>query len=107
MVNLGTWVVLSLPPYFALTSRLKGRSQNIAVWVYLWGIGGLWAVQLWQLYQAHLAVQHMDLEPYAVRHQSETVHVLWISAVAMAFIMALPPFWYLRDKHKTRGRSTK
>lgn len=100
MNDIGLWVGVSLPLFVASTNRLKGQSQDIALWIYFWGMGAVWAVKLWQLYQAYLSVQQMDMEPYGMGHQSEIIHVLWVSAVAMAIMMAVPPILYVRNRRK-------
>ncbi len=102
MSNLGIWLALSLLLFSALTSRLRGPSQTVAVWVYLWGIGGLWGVSLWHNYQRYLSFQKMDLDQRGAELLSQNALVLWISVGLILFLMALPPIWCLHDRRKTR-----
>jgi len=105
MDNWGLWAVLSLPLFFAMTNRLRGLSKDIAVWAYLWAIGGLWGVSIWRNYHRYVAFQRMDLGPRGPELLSQNLHVLWASVILMAFLMALPVFWYVRDRRKLRLQS--
>ena len=102
MDNWGLWIGVSAPIYFAFTNRLKGQSQNIALWIYFWSIGALWSVTIWHSYHLYLSYQRMDMGPRGAELASQHLHLLWLSAGLVPLFMALPPIWYLRDKRKLR-----
>ncbi len=102
MDNIGTWAVLSLLIFFALTSRLKGQSQNIPLWVYFWTLGTVWSGFMLHSYHFYLSTQVADIGPHGVELQSQHLHLLWLSVLLDSIFMALPPIWYLRDKRKIR-----
>jgi hypothetical protein len=104
-MDLGTWAVLSVPVFFALTSRLKGQPQNVALWVYFWGIGIIWAGHILHSYHLYLSMQAAALDSRGVELQSQLLHVLWYSVVLDIIFMALPPLWNLYDKRKMRTQA--
>lgn len=104
-MDLGTWAVLSVPVFFALTNRLKGQPQNIALWAYFWGLGIVWVGFILHSYHLYLSMQGADLDPRGVELQSQHLHLLWLSVVLDVIFMALPPFWYWRDKRKMQTQS--
>jgi hypothetical protein len=103
MDNLGTWALWSLPLYFAFTSYLKGRSQIISLWVYLWSLGALWSLIFWHGYHLYLSAQRMNLGNPETLPQYILTH--WIEVGLMSFLMALPPVLYLRDRRKLYAQS--
>ena len=105
MDNFGTWAILSVPIFFAFTSRLKGQPQNIALWVYFWGFGIAWAGFILHSYHLYLFMQTADIGPHGVELQSQHLHMLWYSVILDIIFMALPPFWYLRDKRKMQTQT--
>ena len=102
MENWGLWVIGTMPFYFAFTNRLKGQSQNIALWIYFWSLGAFWSAYLWHSYHLYLSYQQMDLDSLGVELANQHLHMLFLSVGILACFIALPPIWYLRDKRKSR-----
>ncbi len=102
MDNLGTWAVLSIPVFVALTSSLKGRAKDIAAWVYTWGLGAVWSVIFWQGYYLALEMQRVSFVPYVPETQAHYLLTHWLDIAGVALLMALPPVFYFYSKHKSQ-----
>jgi len=102
MDNLGTWAILSVPLFIATTSRLKGRSQIISLWVYLWSLGAIWSLIFWQGYHLYSLAQRMNSGNPETPPQYILTHRIGVGL--MFFLMALPPAWYLRDRRKIHAQ---
>lgn len=104
-MDLGNWVGWSLPFFAVLISRLKGQPQNVALWVYLWGLDGVLLFLKWQGYHLYLAGQKLELGFTRPNSLSEYLLKEWFDEVMIFAFMALPPLWYLYDKRKMLTRS--
>ncbi len=99
-MDLETCVGWSLPIFAVVISRLKGSPQNTALWVYLWCLSGVYLFIEWQGYHLYLAGQQIELGFIKPNALCEYLLTRWGGNVLMAFVMALPPFWYWRDRRK-------
>ena len=96
----GTWSGLSLPLFAVLLATLKGQPRNVAAWVYLWCLGGVYLFVQWQGYHLYLAGQQLELGSIKPNALSGYLEDKWTGNVFMGFLMALPPVLYWHDKHK-------
>ena len=99
------WVGWSLPFFVVVISCLKGQTQNVAAWVYLWCLGGVYLFIRWQSYHLYLAGQQLELGFNRPSALSDYLLRDWPGGVLVAFVMALPIIWYWYDKRKMRKQT--
>ena len=102
MSNLGTWTILRLPVFVAVMGCLKGQKQNIALWVYLWTLCGLWGITFWHGYSLALEMQRVSFMPSVPETPVHYLLANWLDIAEMALLMALPPILYFYNRRKLR-----